>query len=57
MLTAERATTRFRRFHRLRRTAALRGLFRETRLDPARLVLPVFIDANADVPVPIASLP
>jgi len=57
LLTAERATTRFRRFHRLRRTAALRGLFRETRLDPARLVLPVFIDANADVPVPIASLP
>ena len=35
MLTAERATTRFRRFHRLRRTAALRGLFRETRLDHA----------------------
>ena len=57
LLTAERATTRFRRFHRLRRTAALRGLFRETRLDPARLVLPVFIDANADLPVPIASLP
>ncbi|HEV8230241.1 MAG TPA: porphobilinogen synthase [Candidatus Limnocylindria bacterium] len=47
----------FRRFHRLRRTAALRGLFRETRLDPASLVLPVFVDANADVPQSIASLP
>ena len=57
LLIAERTATRFRRFHRLRRTAALRGLVRETRLDPARLVLPVFIDANADVPVPIASLP
>jgi porphobilinogen synthase len=56
-LTAERMSAPFRRFHRLRRTAALRGLFRETRLDPASLVLPVFVDANADVPQSIASLP
>jgi porphobilinogen synthase len=56
-LTAERATAPFRRFHRLRRTAALRGLFRETRLDPATFVLPVFVDGNAAAPVQIASLP
>ena len=56
-LLAERAATGFRRFHRLRRTAALRRLFRETRLDPAAFVLPVFVDANVAQPVPIASVP
>jgi len=47
----------FRRFHRLRRTPALRRLVRETRLDPAALVLPVFVDARISEPSPIASLP
>ncbi len=55
-LTAERAATAFRRGRRLRRTPALRRLFQETRLDPARLVLPVFVDARATAPQPIASL-
>jgi porphobilinogen synthase len=55
-LTFERTTAPFRRFHRLRRTPALRRLVRETRLDPATLVLPVFVDANAAAPTPIASL-
>ena len=46
----------FRRGRRLRRSAALRQLVRETRLDPAMLVLPLFIDARIDEPAPIASL-
>ncbi len=54
-LGTERAS--FARFHRLRRSSALRRLTSETRLDPAMLVLPVFVDANARGPTPIASLP
>ena len=50
-------TASFRRFHRLRRTPALRRLVRETRLDPTALVLPLFVDANASRETPIASLP
>ncbi len=36
---------------RNRRTAALRGLARETRLDPGALVLPVFLHDAADEPI------
>ncbi len=46
-----------RRFHRLRRTPALRRLVQETRLDPGSLVLPVFVDARIREPEPIGSLP
>ncbi len=46
-----------RRFHRLRRTEGLRRLVRETRLDPASWILPVFVDARARDVTPIASLP
>ena len=46
-----------RRTRRLRRTAALRSLVRETRPDPRSFVLPVFIDANATEESPIASMP
>ena len=56
-LTAERAALAYRRHHRLRRTPALRRLVAETRLAPAALILPVFVDARIDVPAPIASLP
>lgn len=56
-LTAERVPASFARHRRLRRTPALRSLVRETRLDPAAFVLPVFIDARATHPEPIASLP
>ncbi|HET8614778.1 MAG TPA: porphobilinogen synthase [Actinomycetales bacterium] len=42
---------------RLRQTASVRRLVRETRLDPAELVLPVFVREGADAPVPIASMP
>jgi porphobilinogen synthase len=56
MSTLVSARTRFRR-SRLRRDAAVRSLVAETRLDPAMLVLPVFVDANATAPTEIASLP
>ena len=56
-LAPERTAFAARRFHRLRRTAALRGLVRETTLSPEKLVLPVFVDANASVELPIPSLP
>ncbi len=56
-LAPEKVTEKFRRFHRTRRTEALRGLVRETRLDPRSFLLPVFVDANATAPTPIASLP
>ena len=56
-LTAERIGTTFTRHRRLRRTPALRRLVRETRIDPASLVLPIFIDARIARPEPIASLP
>jgi len=55
--TALRTAPAFRRFHRLRRTPALRELVRETRLDPSSWILPVFVDARAAAPTPIASLP
>lgn len=56
-LAPERTRSDFRRFHRLRRTPALRALVRETRLDPSAWVLPVFVDARIAEPTPIASLP
>ena len=45
------------RARRLRRTAGLRRLTRETRLDPADLILPLFVREGAGAPVDIASLP
>jgi porphobilinogen synthase len=56
-LIAERTAATFRRHHRLRRSAAVRRLFAETRLAPSSFLLPVFIDARIDEPAPIASLP
>jgi len=46
--------TRLRRF---RRTAALRSLVRETTLDPAELVLPLFVCPGEDVERPLEGLP
>ncbi|MEX1173025.1 MAG: porphobilinogen synthase [Chloroflexota bacterium] len=52
------ATSRPRdRGRRLRRTAALRSLVRETRLDPSMLVAPLFIRSGHAVREPIASMP
>ncbi|MDP1877223.1 MAG: porphobilinogen synthase [Actinomycetota bacterium] len=42
---------------RLRRTPAIRRLVRETTVDPAGLVLPVFVREGASRPVPIRSMP
>ncbi len=56
-LVAERIAPRFARHRRLRRTPALRRLVRESGVDPARLLLPIFVDARITRPEPIASLP
>jgi porphobilinogen synthase len=56
-LTAELIATGFARHRRLRRTPALRRLVRESRVDPAGLLLPVFVDARLSRPEAIASLP
>jgi porphobilinogen synthase len=52
-------TTRrpFARFRRLRRSAALRGLVRETRLSPANFVYPLFVVHGQDVREEIPSMP
>src|SRR4051794_18085640 len=42
---------------RLRRTAALRDLVRETRLSPKALIAPLFVVPGSSVRRPIASLP
>jgi porphobilinogen synthase len=42
---------------RLRRTAALRALVRETRLDPAMFVAPLFVRSGRGVREPITSMP
>jgi porphobilinogen synthase len=42
---------------RLRRTAPLRRLVRETHLDPAQFILPVFVRGGANVRLPVASMP
>ena len=46
-----------RRPRRLRSSHAMRRLVAQTRLDPARFILPVFVKENADEPVPIGSMP
>lgn len=45
------------RLRRLRRTASLRELVRETRLTPANFIYPVFVDACASDRVEISSMP
>lgn len=42
---------------RLRTTAAMRNLVRETRLHPSQLILPVFVRDGIEQPQPIASMP
>jgi porphobilinogen synthase len=58
MATSEIVATEFgARPRRLRRTAALRRLVRETRLVPAQLVLPLFVRAGAAVRRPVSTMP
>jgi porphobilinogen synthase len=45
------------RGRRLRRTPALRSLVRETRLDPAMLVAPLFVRLGGDAREPIGAMP
>ncbi|HEX5580864.1 MAG TPA: porphobilinogen synthase, partial [Gemmatimonadaceae bacterium] len=42
---------------RLRRTPALRAMVRETRLDAAQLILPLFVRPGSGVRVPVSSMP
>lgn len=45
------------RLRRLRRTAPLRALVRETRLDPQQLIYPLFVRGGRRVREPISSMP
>jgi porphobilinogen synthase len=45
------------RLRRLRRSGALRGLVRETRLDVGDLILPLFVTHGRDRKAPIAAMP
>jgi porphobilinogen synthase len=45
------------RLRRLRLTPALRNLVRETRLEPAQLIQPLFVTAASAVPHPVPSMP
>jgi porphobilinogen synthase len=45
------------RLRRTRRTGALRGLVRETRLSPSDLVYPIFVTVGEDVKNPVTSMP
>ena len=56
-LDALRTTPGAKRPRRLRRTAALRDLVRETTLDPADFVYPLFVVPGADVRRPVSSMP
>jgi len=47
----------WRRPRRLRKNAVIRGLVRETRLTPDRLVLPLFVIGGENVSQPIGSMP
>ena len=50
-------TGTFHRGRRLRRTPALRGLVRETRLHPEMLVAPLFVRPGSGIREPIGSMP
>src|SRR3712207_173035 len=45
------------RLRRTRRTAALRGLVRETQLSPSEFAYPVFVTVGEDVRNPVSSMP
>ncbi|MBV9281919.1 MAG: hypothetical protein JOZ41_17710, partial [Chloroflexi bacterium] len=46
-----------RRMRRMRRTEGLRRLVRETALDPADFIYPLFVSENIAEPVPLTSMP
>src|ERR671917_903083 len=45
------------RLRRTRRTGALRGLVRETRLSPSNFIYPIFVTGGEDVRNPVSSMP
>lgn len=45
------------RMRRLRRTPALRDMMHKGKLHPSDLIYPIFVDENAQAPVPIKSMP
>ncbi len=57
MTTTRTLPLAFRRFRRLRRSQALRGLVRETRLSPQQFVYPLFVAHGEDVRREIESMP
>ncbi len=57
VLSDRQTGTAMHRGRRMRRTAALRALVRETRMDPAMLVAPLFVRPGRGVRDPISSMP
>ncbi|MXZ45739.1 MAG: porphobilinogen synthase [Chloroflexi bacterium] len=57
MTIATRRATGFTRTRRLRASEALRGLVRETRVDPASFIYPLFVVEGRGVREPIGSMP
>jgi len=45
------------RMRRLRRTSAMRNILQSVRINPSNLVYPIFVDENAQAPVPIKTMP
>ena len=45
------------RMRRLRRTAAMLDILQNVRIHPSNLVYPIFIDQNAQAPIPIEAMP
>jgi len=52
-----RITNLIKRPRRLRRSPALRNMFRETTLSASDFIYPLFVDETIDEPVPVASMP
>jgi porphobilinogen synthase len=45
------------RMRRLRRTPAMRNMMQKVKLHPSNLVYPIFVDENAQAPIPIKAMP
>ena len=45
------------RFRRLRANPAMRRMVRETRLDPAELIYPIFVAEGENIKTPVDSMP
>jgi porphobilinogen synthase len=45
------------RMRRLRRTPAMRNILQKVKLHPSNLVYPIFVDENAQAPIPISAMP